>query len=134
MDLSVSFKAVKGQIDQGGGPMWRVQDENNYYVARMNPLENNFRLYKVVDGQRAELASAEVEIPDEDLDADDRLLGKWHTIRVVHRGDQIQCHLNGEPLLEFQDSSIPKAGKIGLWIKADAVTSFDKLSAAAPSE
>ena len=136
VDLSVSLKGIKGSIDQGGGPMWRVQDENNYYVARMNPLEFNFRLYKVVDGKRTKLASADVEIPDDegDIDEDDPLLNKWHTIRVVHRGDQIQCYLNGELSLEFEDASIPDAGKIGLWAKADAVTSFDNLSASAPSE
>ena len=134
VDLSVSFKAVKGKIDQGGGPMWRVQDENNYYVARMNPLESNFRLYKVIDGKRTKLASADVDVPDEDLEKDDPLRGKWHTIRVVHRGDQIQCFLNGELRLELEDSSIPDAGRIGLWAKADAVTSFDNLSAKAPAE
>jgi len=132
VELSVQFKGVQGKIDQGGGPVWRFQDENNYYVARMNPLESNFRLYKVIDGERTKLASADVDIPDEDLDADDPLLNKWHTIRVVHRGDQIQCSLNGGPPLEFQDSSITSAGKIGLWVKADAVTSFDNLTAAAP--
>src|SRR5690349_19451576 len=39
VELSVSFKAVKGESDQGGGVVWRYQDANNYYVARMNPLE-----------------------------------------------------------------------------------------------
>jgi hypothetical protein len=134
VDLSVALKGVKGKIDQGGGPVWRLQDENNYYVARMNPLEFNFRLYKVIDGKRSKLASADVDIPDEAPDTDDPLLNKWHTIRVVHRGDKIQCYLNGELSLEFEDASITDAGKVGLWVKADAVTSFDSLSAATPSE
>jgi len=134
VDLSVAMKGVDGKIDQGGGPVWRLQDENNYYVARMNPLESNFRLYKVIDGKRTKLASGEVYVPAEDIGDDDALLNKWHTIRVVHRGDNIRCFLNGEPSLEFTDSSIPDAGKIGLWVKADAVTSFDGLTAAAPAE
>ena len=134
VDLSVALKGVQGKIDQGGGPVWRLQDENNYYVARMNPLEFNFRLYKVIDGKRTKLASADVDVPEADVDADDPLLNKWHTIRVVHRGDQIQCYFNGELRLEFEDDSIDKAGKIGLWAKADAVTSFDNLSVATPSE
>jgi hypothetical protein len=133
VDLSVSFKPLKGKIDQGGGPMWRVQDENNYYVARMNPLEFNFRLYKVVDGKRTKLASADVEVSDEELESDDPLLNQWHTIRVVHRGKQIVCYLGGKRLLEFEDDSIADAGKVGLWAKADAVTAFDKLSVSAPS-
>ena len=117
VDLSVSFKAVQGEIDQGGGPVWRYQDANNYYIARMNPLEDNFRVYKVIEGRRFQLDSAEVEPP----------AGKWHTIRVVHKGSHIQCYLDGKALLDVKDDSIKDAGKIGLWTKADAVTRFDDL-------
>src|SRR4051794_3736806 len=41
VELMVQFKAVKGDKDQGGGFVWRYQDADNYYVARMNPLEDN---------------------------------------------------------------------------------------------
>ena len=58
VEVSVQFKAVKGEIDQGGGIVWRYQDNKNYYVARMNPLEDNYRLYKVIDGKRIQLESA----------------------------------------------------------------------------
>src|SRR5881397_3983174 len=34
-EISVAFKAVKGDEDQGGGIVWRYQDANNYYIARM---------------------------------------------------------------------------------------------------
>src|SRR5437660_6396919 len=29
LDLSVSFKAIAGKKDQGGGPLWRFKDANN---------------------------------------------------------------------------------------------------------
>src|SRR5437660_8213996 len=29
VDLTVSFKAIAGKRDQGGGPVWRYQDANN---------------------------------------------------------------------------------------------------------
>ncbi|MCP4412032.1 MAG: hypothetical protein GY808_05615, partial [Gammaproteobacteria bacterium] len=51
-ELIVKFKGVAGSEDQGGGPVWRYQDSNNYYIARANPLENNYRVYKVVNGKR----------------------------------------------------------------------------------
>src|SRR5262249_52776029 len=41
VEISVAFKAIQGENDQGGGIVWRYRDANNYYVARMNPLENN---------------------------------------------------------------------------------------------
>ena len=59
LEASVAFKAVKGELDQGGGIVWRYQDANNYYIVRMNPLEDNYRFYKVVAGSRKQLATKE---------------------------------------------------------------------------
>lgn len=117
-EVSVSVKAVKGRLDQGGGPVWRYQDHNNYYVARVNPLEKNFRVYKVENGRRQQLDSADVEAP----------AGQWHTIRIVHKGSHIQCYLNGKLQLDVEDGTFTESGRVGLWTKADAVTSFDDFS------
>ena len=117
VDLSVAMKPREGKNDQGGGLVWRYKDAKNYYVCRMNPLEDNFRVYKVVDGKRSMFKSAAVNAP----------AGKWHTIRIVQKGDQIQCYLNGKEYLDVKDDTLKDAGKIGLWTKAYAVTSFDEL-------
>lgn len=114
IDLTLKFKPMAGETDQGGGPVWRFQDGNNYYIARMNPLEDNFRFYKVVAGKRMELASANVKVKD----------GVWHTIRVVHKGDHVKCYLNGKKYLDAKDATFQDAGKIGFWTKADAQTRF----------
>jgi hypothetical protein len=124
IDLTVRFKAIAGETDQGGGPVWRFQDGNNYYVARMNPLEDNFRLYKVVAGKRIELASADIEAKT----------GIWHTIRIVHKGDHIECYLNGKKHLDFTDATFKDAGKVGVWSKADAQTYFANLQITAKKE
>ncbi len=118
VDIRVSFKAVKGEIDQGGGPVWRFKDENHYYIARVNPLEKNFRVYKVAKGKRTQLGSSDVEAP----------AGKWHVIRVVQKGNRIQCYLNGKRRLDVKDDTFTGQGKVGLWTKADAVTSFDNFT------
>ena len=123
IDLTVAFKAVAGKLDQGGGPVWRYRDANNYYVARMNPLEDNFRVYKVVEGKRVQLDSAEVKLP----------AGEWQRIRIVHVGDCIRGYLNGKFMLDVRDRTFAGAGKIGLWTKADAVTYFDGLEVRKPS-
>jgi hypothetical protein len=128
VEVSVRLKALSGKIDQGGGPVWRYQDANNYYIARLNPLEFNYRVYKVVEGKRIQLATADVA----PAEGSDTLSGIWHTIRVVHRGTKIACYLNGKLLLEADDAAIQKPGKVGLWTKADAVTSFDDLKATSP--
>ena len=116
-ELVVKFKGVKGKEDQGGGPVWRYQDNNNYYIARANPLENNYRVYKVVDGKRIQMDSARLKVTS----------GEWHTIKVLVRKDQIRCFYDGQPYLEVKDDTFLKKGKIGLWTKADAVTYFDDL-------
>ncbi|MSR60637.1 MAG: hypothetical protein EXS05_23860 [Planctomycetaceae bacterium] len=121
VDLTISLKPVVGKIDQGGGPVWRYQDQNNYYVVRLNPLEGDFRLFHVVDGKRTQLAKP-AKVREE--------TGKWHTIRVVHKGNRIQCQLNGKLHFDIRDDAIREAGRIGLWTKADAVTSFDLVQVA----
>ncbi len=117
LDVNLWVKPVAGKEDQGGGPVWRLKDENNYYVCRYNPLEGNFRLYKVVEGKREQLASESVVVePD-----------RWYHLRVIMLGSKITCFLDGRPLLEVEDETFPAAGKVGFWTKADALTAFDDL-------
>lgn len=119
-ELEVDVRADDGTIDQGGGPIWRAQDENNYYICRFNPLEANFRLYVVQDGRRRQLAS--VLVPGSH--------SGWHRIRVVHRGNHIECTLDDVQRLEATDASLSDEGAVGLWTKADARTSFTNLRVA----
>jgi hypothetical protein len=119
LDLSVRLRAVAGEVDRGGGLVWRAKDRNNYYICRYNPLEDNFRVYKVEDGKRTQFASAKV--PGDEA---------WHTVRATMSGAKITCYLDGEKLLEAEDSTFPEAGMIGLWSKADAQSYFDELAVA----
>jgi hypothetical protein len=50
--VEVKFKAGAGSQDRAAGIVWRAKDANNYYVVRANALEDNFVLYKTVDGVR----------------------------------------------------------------------------------
>jgi hypothetical protein len=118
VEVQVAFKAVRGKADQGGGIAWRYQDANNYYLARMNPLEDNYRVYKVVAGKRIQLGTKEdVKVPS----------GEWHVLKIKQTGEQIECWLDGKIYLEVKDDTITKAGQVGLWTKADAQTYFDDL-------
>jgi hypothetical protein len=116
VDVSLSFQAMSGEIDQGGGPVWRAVDQDNYYVARYNPLEDNYRVYTVKGGKRTELQSA--DIPN---------TPGWHSLRITMVGDLICCYYDGQLSLKLHDQTFPAAGRIGLWTKADAQTKFDNL-------
>jgi hypothetical protein len=117
LDLSVKLKAIAGKDDQGGGLIWRAKDKNNYYIARYNPLEDNFRVYKVDRGKRTMFKNADIpHTPG------------WHTLRVTMRGTHIECFYDGKKYLECDDTTFPDTGMIGLWSKADAQSYFDDLS------
>ncbi len=125
VEASVMFKANKGQKDQGGGIVWRYADPNNYYIARFNPLEDNYRLYKVVAGKRIQLATKEgIKVP----------AGEWHKLAVRMTGDRIECLLDGKRELKATDDAFRQAGKVGLWTKADAQTSFDQFIVSEPKK
>ncbi len=118
LTLSLKYRAVAGQEDQGGGPVWRYRDPENYYIARENPLEGNYRVYKVVKGRRIQLGSADVKAPS----------GEWHSLEITMIGSHIECSLNGRKYLDVKDETFTAAGRVGLWTKADAQTQFDDVN------
>lgn len=122
VDITVMVKAVSGVKDQGGGPIWRVKDADNYYIARWNPLEKNVRFYVVQGGVRSALAAATVELPTD----------RYHSLRVIAEGTTMELLVNDEPVLRAEDSMHTGPGSVGLWTKADAATLFDDLSIASP--
>ena len=116
VDVSVKFTPISGREDASGGIVFRFSD-GRYYVLRANELEDNFRLYTYDKGRR-QIATARVK---------PRGLGQWHTIRAVVVGTQIQGWLNGRLLIDQHDTRF-RAGRVGLWTKADSVTAFDDLT------
>ena len=117
VDVSVKFKAVGGKIDQGGGVVWRAKDAKNYFLCRYNPLEENLRVYKVVDGKRIVLESIDIEHT-----------AGWHTLRAAMGDDRITVFYDGEARASILNDTFMNAGMVGLWTKADAQTYFDDFS------
>jgi hypothetical protein len=120
VELSVSFKAIAGDSDQGGGFVWRYKDHDNYYVCRMNPLEDNYRVYHVVNGKRIQIGGKEgIKVP----------AGEWHRLKVEVKGSKMEGYLDGKKIWDVTDETFTGPGKIGLWSKADAQTHFDEFKA-----
>jgi hypothetical protein len=124
--VETKFKAVAGSEDRAAGVVWRAKDANNYYVLRANALEDNFVLYKTVDGRRSPLDivgrkggyGVSVPVP----------ANIWHSLRVDFKGSRFTASFNGKQLFEVGDSTFTEAGMVGLWTKADSVTLFDEVS------
>jgi len=121
--IEIRFKAIAGSQDRAAGVVWRARDVNNYYVVRANALEDNFVLYKTVDGVRTALDivgrkggyGVSVPVP----------ANTWHSLRIDFKAARFTASFNGKQLLEVEDSTFTDAGKVGLWTKADSVTRFD---------
>lgn len=124
--IEVTFKALAGAQDRAAGVVWRAGDANNYYVARANALEDNFVLYKTVNGVRSALDivgrkggyGVSVPVP----------ANVWHRLRVDFKGTRFTASFNGRQMFEVEDSTFTGAGRVGLWTKADSVTLFDAVS------
>jgi hypothetical protein len=120
-EITARCKPVAGKSDQACGVIIRAVDANNYYVARANALEDNVRFYRVRDGQRQQLATADgVKVAS----------GTWHTLTLRAQGDRFTVYFNDKPLHATTDSTPlprPAEGKVGLWVKSDSVTHFDRI-------
>ena len=114
--VEVKFKPVAGKEDQAGGVIWRVQDSNNYYIARANALEGNATIYHTIGGKRVAFKSINTKVKS----------GVWHTLRVDFEGNRFTVTFDGNKVIEATEQSFQNAGKVGVWTKADSVTLFDE--------
>jgi hypothetical protein len=119
--VKASFRPVDGRVDQAAGLVVRYRDARNYYVARANALEDNVRLYHLVDGRRTQFAGIDIRVPR----------NRWQTLGLAVRGDRFEVSLNGQVVFGATDRTFPGAGRVGLWTKADSLTHFDALEAEA---
>jgi hypothetical protein len=118
VEVGVLVKPLSGNDDQGGGVMLRFQDAKNYYLARWNPIEFNVRFYHVKNDVRTKIGDIEM-----------RATPGWRRIVVRAKGSHFEVWFDGSKVIEVDDDTFPGAGKVGLWSKADAITSFDDFSA-----
>lgn len=117
IDVEVSYLAVAGKADLGGGLLWRAKDDRNYYLLRASLVEQKIRLYRVVNGVQQIVKQIDRPLP----------ATGWHKLRIVQRGCEMKA-LFDEAVLFRACDTMYTSGRIGLWTKADAVTYFDDLT------
>jgi len=116
--VSTRFMAVSGDADQAGGVIVRFKSAGDYYVARANALENNVRFYRVVAGKREMIAGVDANVSSR----------AWHTLGIAARDDRFIILFDGRELFGATDGRLPGPGRVGLWTKADSVTSFESIN------
>ena len=114
--LRVRVKPVDGSIDRAGGLAFGIRNIGNYFVLRLNALEDNLILFEFVNNRRFTRASAPKKIE----------AGNWYRITVEVSDRTIKGYLDDELLIEYT-AEWPLNGHVGMWTKADSVTFFDEL-------
>ena len=115
--LEVEVRPVSGSIDQAGGLVFGLMNVGNYFVLRINALEDNFNLFEFINDRRFQRATVRRKI-----DA-----VRWYRIRAAISGHTLKGYLDDELLIEYS-AQRPISGYVGIWTKADSVTSFDALT------
>ena len=116
--IEVKFKAIAGSQDRAAGVVWRAKDANDYYVVRANALEDNFVLYKTVNGVRSALDiigrkggyGVAVPVP----------ANTWHSLRIDFKATRFRASFNGKQLLKSKISLSPMPGRWGYGQKPTA--------------
>jgi hypothetical protein len=112
--MVTKFKPISGREDQAGGLIFRVQDKDNYYIARANALEDNVIFFIYQNARRSQLKGAGAKVAN----------GVWHDLRVDVNGNKFVAFVDGKQVVDVTDDRY-KTGGVGLWTKADSVTCFD---------
>jgi hypothetical protein len=120
VSVSVSAKAVSGGRDRSFGVVVRASDERTYYVARANSSTwgENVRFYKLVDGKRTQLDEWEGDVK----------AGVWHQLQIDAIGATFSVTFDGKQVLRVHDTTLPGAGMVGVWTKAESVSQFDNFT------
>jgi hypothetical protein len=126
-DGATSFSAKTRLAGTSGstGILWRVQDPDNYYLARLDLARQDIGLYRVVRGNRVRIEG------EDDLELDPNA---WHTLKILQEGENIRVYLGGIRVLRARDRTFSRPGSTGLWCTGDAVAQFDDLRFGLPND
>jgi hypothetical protein len=72
----------------------------------------------VVKGRRQEISGARAKVTS----------NEWHALGLKAEDNHFIISFDGKQLYTAKDAAIAGPGRVGLWTKADSVTSFDRIS------
>lgn len=115
--VRVRFRLTGGGGDRAAGIVLHYRDPGNYLVARVNAIEGDLRIFRVVNGLRRTLPGGKVPVA---CDAE------WHLLEFRAEGAKLTASVDGGSPATSYDTFFLR-GAVGLWTKSDSVTDFDDL-------
>ncbi|MBF0566797.1 MAG: hypothetical protein HQK89_16345 [Nitrospirae bacterium] len=108
-DASMYVSQKDYMLYVGTGIVFRLVDENNYYMFRLAG-EEGVVLGKMVDGNWTDLKNPRrVDF----LEGGRIRTNTWYSLKVSVHGNTIKCYINDNPVINTQDSTF-SIGKFGV--------------------
>jgi hypothetical protein len=121
-DVTVRVRLAAGS-QGGGGMVFAVKDQKNFYVAFANLEANTVEVIRMLEGKISVLGRTPVQ----------PWKTPWHLLRVrrntIISKEYIEVFFDGGQTLSLEDKTLG-VGQIGLATRGEAVMAFDNLNAA----
>ncbi len=115
--VRVQFKLVGGASDQNAGIVFALNPNGEYLYARYNTKDGDLALWRYANGERAIIVHG--------TGTSKLALGTWHELVLTVRGRNVTATVTGVPAIQLAHTlDATPAGKVGVWVKRDAITSF----------
>lgn len=115
--LRVQFKMIGGASDQNAGIVFNLGPTGEYLYARYNTKDGDLALWKFVNGERALIVHG--------TGSAKLALNQWHELVVQVRDRKVSASIAGNSALALEHTlEAAPSGKVGVWVKRDAVSAF----------
>lgn len=115
--LRVEFKLISGAGDHTAGLVFGLAPSGEYHFVRYNTKDGNLAIWGFANGQRRVIAHG--------TGHGQLALGAWHRLEVTISGRDVMARVTGHPEINLTHRlETEPSGRIGLWTKREAVTSF----------
>lgn len=114
--LRVAFKMISGESDQNAGIVFGLRNNGDYYFVRYNTKDGNVAVWEYINGERKVLEHGAVH--------QQLAMNTWHELVVTLRDGNVQGTVTGTDMSVTHSLGTPVRGRVGVWVKRDAVTVF----------
>lgn len=122
-DLSVSARVRFNGTSMSGGLVWRYRNDQNYYALLLDLNRGVLSIYRVTAGVRIQLDTRD------ELELDP---AAWHSLKVVHVGNDIRVVLGGVRVFDEHDRRADRRpdgeGRVGVVATGASEIWFDDVS------